>query len=116
MERFGPGRVADAILDKWLTDPEADSSWFNLAADLQRVEVYPEILGEKPPRVPAPRMQKVCLWYLSNGYTEDMVADQIGIAKETVKEYLKRFRLKHNLVGAPMPQVIAFALRHQIIP
>lgn len=108
---FGEGRLADALLAKWLADPEAASSWARLADDVDgAVGSVPA-----PPRARVTRWQ-VVLWRLSQGWSREQVAEAHGVSLETVKQQLKYARKALGVVGASQPALVAAALRRGVIP
>lgn len=75
-ERFGEGRLADALLAKWLADPEADEQWAHL-----KVAIDYEI--PIPPKLT--RMEVLLLELVARGlYLED-AALETGKALSTLK-------------------------------
>lgn len=111
---FGEGRVADALLAKWLADPEADGAWHRLLDDMIAVRQprarLRAVNGGRPPRT------AVALWWLSLGLSEAAVAEHMGISVDTVKTYVQRARRELGVTGGTQPHLIATAIRRGVIP
>lgn len=111
MAEFGEGDVADRLLAKWISDPDAGDKWEHLWAV---VEAAPEISA--PTTGGRPYRYWVVLWYFSMGYRRSQIAEQMGVADETIKQQLKYARARLNLAGEPMARVVAEAIRQGLIP
>jgi hypothetical protein len=132
VERFGEGRVADALLAKWLSDEGANHKWEDLWVDTvvgrAVTGVWAEIdkqgLSEKRPRkvLPVERIahlrRRVLLWHLSNGKDVIGAAEEMGIPFETAKDYLRKFKREHKLSKRDYGNTatVAYALREGLIP
>lgn len=106
--------MADALLAKWLADPEADAAWHRLLDDMVSVR-RPRVRlravdGRRPPRT------AVALWWLSLGLSEAAVAEHMGISVDTVKTYVRRARGELGVTGGTQPHLIAVAFRRGVIP
>lgn len=107
-------------MQKWLTDPDADEKWEKLAAAVKvRYENdWPTWTYIDPFRINGKRPFKywIVLWYFSMGYRNNDVAEQLGIAPNTVKRELQYARRRLNMIGEPMTAVVAKAIRLGKIP
>lgn len=111
---FGEGRLADALLAKWLADPEADGAWHRLLDDMVVVRRprarLRAVNGRRPPRT------AVALWWLSLGLSEQEAAEQMGISVFTLKTYVRRARRELGVTGGTLPLLVATAYRRGVIP
>lgn len=111
---FGEGRLADALLAKWLADPEAEGAWHRLLDDMVAVRRprvgLRAVHGRRPPRT------AVALWWLSLGLSEQEVAEHMGISVATVKTYVQRARRELGVVGGTQAHLVAVAFRRGVIP
>lgn len=123
--RFGEARVGDALLAKWLSDEDALEKWSHLALDLSRIQIRkrtrtydltPAANGGIPASPDRPHKYWVSLWYLSMGWQEKQVAQQLQVSQNTVKQHLLYARRKLDLSGASLPKVVAVAIRTGRIP
>jgi len=118
-DRYGPARLGDALLAKWLSDDDALEKWAHLALDINRVNPSARrspVYRFTEERAPRPHAYWVVLWYLSMGYQNKEVAEQMGLSVETIKRDVHYARKKLGLEGAPLPKVVAVAIREGVIP
>jgi DNA-binding CsgD family transcriptional regulator len=117
VERFGAGEVADHLLAKWISDPDADQKWNRLFTDVsisyERERYAATIERIKPSR---PFKYWVVLWYYSMGYRTPAIAEQLNISVHTIKRDLTYARTKLNLIGTPLAGVVAKAIRLGYLP
>jgi DNA-binding NarL/FixJ family response regulator len=108
-----------------MADEDALEYWAHLALDLSRVQVRtrsrtyslgPNNGGGLERTKGRPNRYWVTLWYLSMGWREKHVAQQLQISQETVKQHLIYARRALGLKGAPIARVVAVAIRKGIIP
>lgn len=112
VDRFGVNSVADRLLQKWLSDPDADEKWERLAAHIEIA-----VLQKEPqPTKRRPYKYWVILWYVSMGFSEIATAEQLGVSRDTIKMELKYARRKLGMVGGSLPAVVAKAYRLGMIP
>ena len=113
-DRFGAREVADRLLAKWLSDDDAMETWERLFADVKlRFEPEYEAWLKRPPR---PYKYWVILWYLSMGFREQDVAEQLGISVWTVQREITYVRKNLNMLGSSLSHVVATAIRLGKIP
>jgi DNA-binding NarL/FixJ family response regulator len=112
VRKYGVGRVADALLAKWISDDDADQKWEQLAAVVSLADLVLPV----PEPSPNPPKYWIVLWYFSMGYSRERIADQLQLSVETIKRDLTYARSRLDMVGAPMPAVVARAIRLGFIP
>lgn len=114
---YGEDRVADALLAKWLADPDADRQWLRLAMSVARAKMPEKPLPLPRRKVPPSRQRHmVALWHLVNGHRDAGIAEHMGITLYTARQYVKVAREQLGLVGAPRALLAAEALRRGIVP
>jgi DNA-binding CsgD family transcriptional regulator len=117
VSEFGIGQVADRLLAKWISDEDADEKWEKLSADVAiRYEEEYYVYLKKLTRARRPYKYWVVLWYISMGYSEKKVAEQLELSVNTIKRDLTYARERLDLIGASMPEVVAKAIRLGYIP
>jgi len=88
---------ADEIIARMRADPESDWPWRLLNGMAKRPLVDEAVIGvTRPPGGFLRASEKRVLEAASHGLTFDMIADVLGIGRETVKTELRsaRYRLK----------------------
>lgn len=117
VNEYGIGQVADRLLQKWISDPDSDSKWDRLFADVNVLyeDEYRNYL-RRMELAKRPYKYWVVLWYRSMGYEDADIAEQLDISIHTVKRDLSYARKRLDLTGAPMPEVVAKAIRLGFIP
>lgn len=117
VKQFGAAAVADRLLAKWISDEDATEKWEKLSADVEvRLEDEYDAMLQRMERARKPYTYWVVLWYLSNGYKDKDVAEQLGLSIHTIKRDVTYARKQLDLVGAPLTQVVAKAIRLGFIP
>lgn len=117
INEFGADQIADRLLAKWITDPEANAKWERLSADVvvRYEDEYVQSLRRRE-RARRPFKYWIVLWYISMGYSEKDAADQLELSVHTIKRNVTYARINLDLIGAPIAQVVAKAIRLGFIP
>ena len=128
IEHVGEGSLADALLAKWLDDPDGDKGWENLATDMYHVRHNTKFAlkearsreltnnGGGTRKVSSVPRWKVVLWYLSMGYQPKAIAVQLQCSTETIKTHIKYAQRDLKLPKKSVTYLVAMAIRKGIIP
>ena len=115
-DRYGEGALADALLAKWVNDPDGDHKWVELWDDVHAGRRLRHA-GRGPVRLPRRVLKRLALlWYVSNGRTLRAAAAELGVPHETAKGELRELRQELGLSGVSQDCLVAYAIREGLIP
>jgi len=130
VQKFGEGRLADAILAKWLSDPDATDQWVHLAGDVFQKEVSHDQTarnqptkirrGDKLHPLSVPRnpgglseRQIEILEMYAAGMSDNEIAEALNLTYNQVKNATKLARRELSAVSTT--HAVAKAIRKGVI-
>jgi DNA-binding CsgD family transcriptional regulator len=86
VRRFGEGRVGDAVLAKWLSDPDGSDAFERLFVSIVSTDEFPPGGGIEPRTLPPSELRALRL--LANGLREKEIAASLGRSPYTIKRQI----------------------------
>lgn len=115
IDRVGEGGLADALLAKWLADPDGGAHWVELADKVYRAEGEPpkEARGRMEYEATAKELQ--VLQAVARGKKQADVAVELKLSIDTIKTHLKRLRIKWGMRGSTLVALVDEGRRRGVI-